>query len=90
MGWNEVHFQPGHPVLEGIESGSHFYFVHSYYPQPGNGCATWGTTEYAGVSFASLIGQKNLLACQFHAEKSGQAGLRLLKNFSTWDGSAPC
>lgn len=90
MGWNEVRIQGGHPVLEGLEAGAHFYFVHSYYPQPGTGCETYGTTDYAGVTFASIIGRGNLIACQFHAEKSGPAGLRLLSNFCAWDGSAAC
>lgn len=86
MGWNTVEFARAHPVLEGIESGSEFYFVHSYYPAPTDENYIIGLTEYAGVRFASAIGSGNLFATQFHPERSGRIGLRLLENFSRWDG----
>jgi imidazole glycerol-phosphate synthase subunit HisH len=78
-----VIFQP-HPLLEGIESGGEFYFVHSYYPAPAERACMLGETEYAGVRFASVIARDNLAATQFHPEKSGRLGLQLLKNFITW------
>jgi glutamine amidotransferase len=86
IGWNGVRLKREHPVFEGIESGSEFYFVHSYYPDPENGADVVGVTDYAGVEFASVIGRDNLVATQFHPEKSGRIGLTLFKNFSQWDG----
>ncbi len=85
MGWNQVSWKRDHPALRGIASGMDYYFVHSYYPQPADESATLGETEY-GVKFTSIIGYRNLIAVQFHAEKSGPVGLQLLKNFSQWDG----
>ena len=64
-----------------------FYFVHSYYPSPENIEDIIGETEY-GIIFPSVIGSRNLIAMQFHPEKSGAAGLKILKNFCGWDGHA--
>ncbi|MCL5103345.1 MAG: imidazole glycerol phosphate synthase subunit HisH [Armatimonadetes bacterium] len=86
MGWNSVNFARRHPVLDGIEDGSEFYFVHSYYPAPSDRAYVIGETDYSETRFASIIGQGNLIATQFHPERSGRIGLRLLKNFSRWDG----
>ncbi len=86
MGWNGVDFTPGHPLLDGIKPGEAFYFVHSYYVKPGAPDTTLGRTEYAGFEFTSIAGRGNLFATQFHPERSGQAGLRILKNFLEWDG----
>lgn len=86
MGWNAVEFLRRHPLLEGIEDGSEFYFVHSYYPSPSDTSYVIGVTEYADVRFASIIGKGNIFATQFHPERSGRIGLRLLENFSRWDG----
>lgn len=86
MGWNNVRWTNVHPLFEGVESGSEFYFVHSYYPAPSNPAHVLGETDYAGIAFASVIGFRNLIATQFHPEKSGNIGLRLLKNFSQWNG----
>jgi len=86
MGWNSVTLRREHPLFEGIESGSEFYFVHSYYPEPEDAACILGTTRYAGVDFASVLGAGNLVATQFHPEKSGKTGLRLLGNFCRWDG----
>ena len=86
MGWNSVEQVVAHPLFEGIRDGSEFYFVHSYYPasdKPGNVAAT---TTYAGVAFASVLARRNLVATQFHPEKSGRVGLRLLENFVRWRG----
>ena len=81
IGWNEVNFtQPDCPILKGIESGSHFYFVHSYYPQPKDKSIVATRTEY-GVDFTSAIWRDNVFATQFHPEKSQKAGLQLLTNF---------
>jgi len=86
MGWNQVKVVRPHPLLDGIEDGSEFYFVHSYYPSPTDAALTIGATGYAGVTFASMVGRGNVAATQFHPEKSGRIGLRLLANFVTWSG----
>lgn len=84
MGWNNVTRRRPHPVLAGIDNDSEFYFVHSYYPAPSDPAFVIGETEYAGVRFASIVGRGNLLATQFHPEKSGRIGLALLENFMRW------
>ena len=82
IGWNEVQFtKPDCPILQGIESGSHFYFVHSYYPQPKDESIVATRTEY-GVNFASAVWRDNMFATQFHPEKSQKVGLHLLTNFA--------
>lgn len=86
MGWNNVHFLSDHPLLDGVQNDSYFYFVHSFYPSPSDSSYTLGETEYAGVKFSSMIGKDNLVASQFHLEKSGKVGLKILKNFCKWDG----
>ncbi|MCE5315468.1 MAG: imidazole glycerol phosphate synthase subunit HisH [Armatimonadota bacterium] len=86
MGWNTVEFKREHPVFAGIEDKSEFYFVHSYYPSSSDESYIVGETEYAGVRFASAVGKGNLVATQFHPERSGRIGLKLLDNFSKWDG----
>ncbi|MBW2569826.1 MAG: imidazole glycerol phosphate synthase subunit HisH [Deltaproteobacteria bacterium] len=85
MGWNSVNLRKEHPVLKSIAPEDEFYFVHAYYPLPASDKYVFGTTCY-GIDFASVIGYKNLIAMQFHLEKSGKAGLKLLENFCTWDG----
>jgi glutamine amidotransferase len=80
MGWNQVWQRVDHPIFEGIADGSDFYFVHSYYPSPADDAVVIGETEY-GVRFASVLARENLVATQFHPEKSGEAGLRFYKNF---------
>ena len=86
MGWNQVRAARPHPLLEGVPDGSDFYFVHSYYPDPANRGDVIGTTDYAGIVFASMIGRGNVAATQFHVEKSGKTGLHVLRNFARWDG----
>jgi glutamine amidotransferase len=86
IGWNAVHLNRPHPVLEGIEDNSEFYFVHSYYPAPSLPEHRIGETEYADAAFASILGRENLIATQFHPERSGRIGLKLLENFCKWDG----
>ena len=85
MGWNTVHFTRAHPVFQGIPQDSSFYFVHSYYPEPADASIVAGETEY-GLRFASCIARGNLVAFQFHLEKSGALGVKLLSNFLAWDG----
>jgi glutamine amidotransferase len=82
-----VGFYKPHPLFEGIPDRSHFYYVHSYYPTPTDPADVLAESDYAGVRFAAILGRKNLAAVQFHVEKSGILGLRLLKNFCMWDGS---
>ncbi|MEX2158817.1 MAG: imidazole glycerol phosphate synthase subunit HisH [Dehalococcoidia bacterium] len=82
MGWNAVVQQREHPVFAGIRDGSYFYFVHSYYPDPEDESVVLGRTDY-GVTFASAIAKDNIVATQFHPEKSGPAGLQLYRNFLT-------
>ena len=84
MGWNQARIERPHPLLEGVPDGSDFYFVHSYYPAPADPADAVCTTEYAGTRFASMVGRGNLAATQFHPEKSGPVGLRLLENFARW------
>ncbi len=86
IGWNTVAFLRPHPILAGIESGSEFYFVHSYYPAPDRAEHVLGETEYGGARFASVVCAGSLVATQFHSEKSGRIGLRLLENFCRWNG----
>jgi imidazole glycerol-phosphate synthase subunit HisH len=86
MGWNAVTIAKAHPILSHLLPGDEFYFVHSYYPQPIDPTMIYATSEY-GIPFPVAIGISNLFAVQFHAEKSGAAGLHLLKNFSEWN---PC
>ena len=80
MGWNRVFITQEHPIFEGIDDGSHFYFVHSYYPNPDDPAVVIGETEY-GVRFPSVVAKDNVVATQFHPEKSGQTGLRMYENF---------
>ncbi len=86
MGWNRVTADRPHPVLEGIDDAGEFYYVHSFYPVPVRKDHVIGRTEYEGIDFAAIIGRNNLLATQFHPEKSGRLGLRILENFSHWNG----
>jgi glutamine amidotransferase len=72
--------QPGCPLYRGIPDGSHFYFVHSYYPKPEDPSIVATRTEY-GETFASSVWKDNVLATQFHPEKSQKVGLQLLRNF---------
>jgi imidazole glycerol-phosphate synthase subunit HisH len=81
MGWNQIQFRQRPPIFAGIEDGSHFYFVHSYYVVPRETSVVATETEYS-QPFCSSIWRGNLFATQFHPEKSQAAGLRLLKNFA--------
>jgi glutamine amidotransferase len=83
MGWNGVSWAEPQPLFAGLTPGDYFYFVHSYYPQPAEDSLVLAECDY-GVRFAAAVGRGNLLAVQFHPEKSGASGLRLLANFLDW------
>ncbi len=86
MGWNQVRQTP-HPLWAGIDDGARFYFVHSYYVDPTDAALAIGRCHY-GHDFTCAIARANVFACQFHPEKSAADGLRLLRNFTRWDGGA--
>lgn len=86
MGWNQVYPVIDHPLWRGIATDARFYFVHSYYPEPGRPALVAGYSLYPFV-FTCAVAQGNLFAVQFHPEKSQAAGLRLLANFVAWDGA---
>ncbi len=79
MGWNQVNIKKENPLFHGIKNNLDFYFVHSYYPKPAEDFVI-GTTNY-GVEFCSVLGRQGLWAVQFHPEKSGRFGLKILENF---------
>jgi glutamine amidotransferase len=85
MGWNSLSPRIDHPLLAGVDPRAQFYFVHSYYPDPREADAVAATTTY-GITFASALTARNVFATQFHPEKSGAPGLKILENFSRWDG----
>jgi imidazole glycerol-phosphate synthase subunit HisH len=80
MGWNQVKKKISHPIFAGIPDEADFYFVHSYYVQPDDSSLVAGETEY-GIPICSVIARGNLIATQFHPEKSGEFGLKLYGNF---------
>jgi len=80
MGWNEVCQAAASPLFEGIDDRRFFYFAHSYYAVPAEAGVVIGTTDY-GLSYASAVQKGNVFATQFHPEKSGPTGLRMLGNF---------
>jgi len=86
MGWNKVRFLRPHAIFKGLPEAAEYYFVHSYYPAPAQADMVLGVTEH-GVEFPSAVGWRNLVATQFHPEKSGRFGLQILENFLAWDGS---
>ena len=83
MGWSGVEPTRAHPLWEGIDAGSRFYFVHSYHVIPEDPDLVAARTHY-GIDFTCAIARENLFAVQFHPEKSADAGLRLLQNFVNW------
>ena len=78
MGWNRLVFRQNHPLLAGLEDGSHVYFVHSYFAPVTT--QTIAECEY-GDNFSAIVGKKNFMGCQFHPERSGSVGARILQNF---------
>jgi glutamine amidotransferase len=87
MGWNSVTLTRNHGVFAGIPREAEFYFVHSYYPAPAEDSVVLGVTDY-GIRFCSVLAVNNLVAVQFHPEKSGKPGLQILRNFCSWSGHA--
>lgn len=87
MGWNQVQQNQAHPLWQGIEDQSRFYFVHSYYIEAGNAQQVVGRGQY-GKPFAAALAEGSRFAVQFHPEKSHTHGLQLLRNFVAWDGRA--
>jgi len=85
MGWNSLELRRKHPVFQNISREAEFYFVHSYYPAPLRDSDVLGVTDY-GIEFCSVLAVNNLVAMQFHPEKSGKPGLQILQNFCAWDG----
>jgi len=83
MGWNGIRIEKRHALLADVGADDEFYFVHSYYPEPKNFDSVITVTDY-GIPFASILGFENLFATQFHLEKSGPPGLRILENFCKW------
>lgn len=86
MGWNQVHQEIDHPLWQGIDQDSRFYFVHSYYVDL-NDPAYLAASARHGLGFAAAVYHQNVFATQFHPEKSQHAGLQLYANFLAWDGS---
>jgi len=84
MGWNRVQQKLAHPLWDGIDEQAYFYFVHSYYAQPGEAAHTVGEAVY-GQPFAAAVARDNIFATQFHPEKSASAGLQLYRNFVHWN-----
>lgn len=85
MGWNTIR-HTNHPLFDGIDQDTAFYFVHSYFVQPTDPAHTLATSDHCGETFAAAIGCGSLVATQFHPERSGAAGARLLANFLAWEG----
>ncbi|MDX9991657.1 MAG: imidazole glycerol phosphate synthase subunit HisH [Anaerolineales bacterium] len=83
MGWNAVSVLKPHPLLAHLRPGDEFYFVHSFYPQPADASQIYAVSDYGG-DFPAAIGKDNLFAVQFHTEKSGGVGLKVLENFANW------
>lgn len=87
MGWNTIEVAHPHPIFTGIPEDAAFYFVHSYYPSPNDPGSALSYTNYGEV-FPSAIGRDNVVATQFHPEKSGEFGLKMLDNFLAWNGGS--
>lgn len=81
MGWNRLLLKHKSPVFSGIISGSMVYFAHSFYPVPVDDMIVSTSTDY-GIEFASSVSKGNVYGIQFHPEKSGEVGLKILKNFA--------
>jgi glutamine amidotransferase len=81
IGWNEVTFGSSHPLVQGLRPSEYVYFVNSYFAAPEDERVVLGKTNYGGVEFCSAVAYENVCATQFHVEKSGPVGLRMLANF---------
>ena len=85
IGWNDIQINFEHPVLDKIEDGDQFYFVHSYYAKLLHEKEIVSSSEYGNMKFCSVLAKDNLFATQFHLEKSGELGLKILKSFGDWN-----
>jgi len=83
MGWNKLKIENPHPVLKDVEDGSFVYFVHSFYAHNDLESSLAASCEY-GISFTAMAARDNVVATQFHPEKSQEIGLKILKNFAEW------
>jgi glutamine amidotransferase len=89
MGWNEVKAVSAHPFAAGLPAGGHFYFVNSYHAVPDDPAHTAAVTDYS-ISFPSVVAHRNIMATQFHIEKSGPVGLTLLSTFASLPQGSLC
>lgn len=87
MGWNTLEITQAHPVLSQLQQGDHAYFVHSFHAQCANSEHVLAISDYGGP-ITACIGRDHLIGTQFHPEKSGEVGLRMIEQFILWDGSA--
>lgn len=83
MGWNDLILNQPHPIFDGIASGDHVYFVHSYHFRVANAAERLAHVDY-GSDVTAVIGRDTMLGMQFHPEKSQDVGLRMIGNFLTW------
>ncbi|MHA1988104.1 MAG: imidazole glycerol phosphate synthase subunit HisH [Promethearchaeota archaeon] len=82
IGWNNVFFSnEDHFMVQGIPNNSYYYFVHSYYAIPNENSNILGITKYGETEFCSMVGKDNIIATQFHPEKSGKNGIKMYQNF---------
>ena len=86
IGWNEVQVTRAHPLVAGWPEHPYCYFVNSFHAVPADADAVLATTDYS-VPFCSMVATGNIAATQFHAEKSGELGLRILRGFADWNGT---
>jgi glutamine amidotransferase len=84
IGWNHVRPVRAHAVLDGLPTDTHCYFVNSFHAVPDDPADVLATTDYGG-EFCSVVARDNIVATQFHAEKSGELGLQILANFAAWE-----
>ena len=84
MGWNTVEQRIDHPIFADVPDSGDFYFVHSYCAKSPDERYVVGTTDYADTRFASVVAHENMVATQFHPERSGRLGLQILRNFAAW------
>ena len=83
MGWNDLIIDNPHPVFDGIETGAHVYFVHSYHMLVDVSAQRLAHCDYAG-DITAIVGRDNIIGTQFHPEKSQATGLRMIGNFLNW------
>lgn len=84
IGWNQLLVRQGSGLLAGVDNASYAYFVHSYFCEPRDAAIITAMTDY-GVEYAAVVERENIWGAQFHPEKSGQVGLKMLQNFAAKD-----